>query len=173
MARGLQPLLGLSFIWNVDAQVGANANTDPPLPSGYPWVASIWAGGPGNINPLEADYMWMYDDGFGGSNIDCETAGASGCWVHRESILSVGSCTTCLMGAGYAVVGGAPSMGASSWSRTGPPRRWRSRGPTTCRRTSGRGAPPAPIAAKTASSGTGGYREVAARRRALLLLRSL
>ena len=37
--RGLQPFVGLSFFWNVDAQVGALANADPPSPRGYPWVA--------------------------------------------------------------------------------------------------------------------------------------
>jgi hypothetical protein len=163
VARGQQPLLGLSFIWNVDAEIGADANVDPPLPTGYPWVASIWAGGPGNMNPLEADYVWMYDDGFGGPNIDCETAGASGCWVHRESILSVGSCTTCIMGAGYADVRGAPSLAAVIVEPVGA-------APSLAFTWANNVAPylgravsvaPAPVAAKTAPSGSGGYREVA------------
>ena len=162
-ACGLQPFVGLSFIWDVDAQVGAIANTDPPLPTGYPWVGSIWAGGPGNMNPLEADYIWMYDDGFGGPNIDCRSAGASGCWVHRDNILSAGSCTTCIVGAGYSVVGGAPSMAALFVEPSGAAPfvsfTWDSNVLPYLGRSVA--VAPAPLGAKTATSGTGGYREVA------------
>jgi hypothetical protein len=47
--------------------------------------ASIAAGG--QISALDADYGWMYNDGYGGSNLDCEMPNASGCWGHRDNIL--------------------------------------------------------------------------------------
>jgi hypothetical protein len=47
--------------------------------------ASIAAGG--QINALDADYGWMYDDGYGGSNVDCDTPTAPGCWGHRDNLL--------------------------------------------------------------------------------------
>jgi hypothetical protein len=52
--------------------------------SGEPGAA-IAAGG--DINPLDADYGWMYNDGPGGSNADCRTPSAKGCWGHRDNIL--------------------------------------------------------------------------------------
>jgi len=156
--RGLQPYLGLSFPWSVDAQIGADGNGDPPAPTGNPWVATIWAGG-GNISPLEADYIWMYDDGFGGPNIDCESAAASGCWVHRDNILGVGSCTTCVVGAGYAVVGGNASMTAVFDEPSGSPPSLSFTWANNVVPFLGRG--PTPVGAGSPSQGTGGYREVA------------
>ena len=47
--------------------------------------ASIAAGG--QISVLDADYAWMYDDGYGGSNVGCKTPNGSGCWGHRDNIL--------------------------------------------------------------------------------------
>ncbi len=157
--RGLQPFLGLSFFWNVEAQIGAAANADPPTPTGYPWVATEWAGGSADESALEADYIWMYDDGFGGPNIDCQTANAAGCWVHRDNILSVGSCTTCSVGAGYAVVDGVASMAAVFVESSGAP-------PFLSFTWAGNVAPylgraPPPVAAVSSPSATGGYREVA------------
>ena len=52
--------------------------------SGNPGAA-IAAGG--QIGALEADYSWMYNDGYGGPNSDCKTANAPGCWKHRDNIL--------------------------------------------------------------------------------------
>lgn len=37
---------------------------------------------------LEADFMWMYDDGPGSANADCRSAGQPGCWGHRDNILA-------------------------------------------------------------------------------------
>jgi len=89
--RGLQPLLGLTVAWNLVAQIGADDNTDPGAGSGYLLVAGEWAGGV--YNALEADLDWMYEDGPGTINVRCPSAGASGCWEHRNEILSLGSCT--------------------------------------------------------------------------------
>ena len=47
--------------------------------------ASIAAGS--NISALDADYIWMYDDGYGGPNFDCKTPKTAGCWGHRDNIL--------------------------------------------------------------------------------------
>jgi hypothetical protein len=46
---------------------------------------SISAGS--NISALDADYSWMYNDGFGGPNFDCKTPKTAGCWGHRDNIL--------------------------------------------------------------------------------------
>jgi hypothetical protein len=108
--RGLQPLLGLTVPWNLVAQIGADDNTDPGAGSGYVSVAGVWAGGV--YNALEADLDWMYEDGPGAINVGCPSAGAPGCWEHRNEILSMGSCTTCVAGAGYDSVSGASSMTA-------------------------------------------------------------
>ena len=73
---------------------------------------------------LEADYMWMYEDGWGGSssstpNLACTFAGALGCWGHRDQLLGFDGtynfgvglhCTTCEMGTGFAVVNGTGSL---------------------------------------------------------------
>jgi len=52
--------------------------------SGQPGAA-IAAGN--QISALDADYGWMYDDGPGGSNYDCTSPTARGCWGHRDNIL--------------------------------------------------------------------------------------
>ena len=36
---------------------------------------------------LEADFVWMYDDGPGSANVDCTSSDPSGCWGHRHDIL--------------------------------------------------------------------------------------
>jgi hypothetical protein len=54
--------------------------------SGYPG-ASLAAGE--LISVLDADYHWMYDDGYGGPNVDCMTPTAAACWGHRDNILGL------------------------------------------------------------------------------------
>ena len=77
---GLDPLL------NAAAQAGAVAKADPAPPGGYQFTSwgSIFAL---DYTPLGADFAWMYDDGWGGTNLDCSTPSASGCWGHRDNIL--------------------------------------------------------------------------------------
>ncbi len=111
--RGLPPIDYLTSQLDSYAQGGANAGTDPSFPSvvtgGAPitFGGSIWAGGLTSV--LEADYYWMYDDGWGGTsttNAACSASNPSGCWGHRDIILhAFPSCPT-----------GAPvlSMGAAS-----------------------------------------------------------
>jgi hypothetical protein len=65
------------------AQKGAKTSSDPLGPAGHAW-GSIWAG---VADPLAADYLWMYDDGPGGINLDCQQPTDPGCWGHRDNIL--------------------------------------------------------------------------------------
>ncbi|MGH9021317.1 MAG: hypothetical protein ACRDV0_09935, partial [Acidimicrobiales bacterium] len=123
--RGLPPYLGLNAALTSAAQHAAATRSDPGVaanfpmgtdPQGSPSFGGAWAGG---FNVLVADYVWMYDDGWGGAgqtaNIACTSSGAAGCWAHRDELLGsdpgfnpgVGlGCTTCEMGTGFALVNG-------------------------------------------------------------------
>jgi len=87
------PLTGRNVRLDASATAGARQNRDPsPVAkvNGARWyeVSSNWAGGTGAMgSPLFAYYEWMYDDGPGGSNLDCRHAGDSGCWGHRDDTL--------------------------------------------------------------------------------------
>ena len=92
--RGLPPINDMTSQLDAYAQGGANAGTDPSFPSalsgGAPltWGGAVWAGGLSSV--LEADYFWMYDDGWGGSgttNAACSPSTPSECWGHRDIIL--------------------------------------------------------------------------------------
>ena len=90
--RGLQPLTGMTAQLDAIAQAGANALGDPAfnftsLSGGTPLRVGVsnWAGG--FSGALEADYFWMYDDGFGSPNVDCPNPSAAECWGHRRDIL--------------------------------------------------------------------------------------
>ena len=69
------------------AYQGARAGADPTGPSGYAWGSNLAMGYP---TALSADYVWMYDDGANSPNVDCQSAGASGCWGHRHNVLIQG-----------------------------------------------------------------------------------
>jgi hypothetical protein len=95
--RGLPPVAGMVDSLNALASDAAATDADPMLPgwSVGPFQvngwSSIWAG---DLNALASDYDWMYNDGWGpqGSyNLDCQSAGAAGCWGHRHAILRTGS----------------------------------------------------------------------------------
>ena len=85
-ARGLQPFASLVSSLNAASQKGALSDSDPGSPGKK---FSSWNGEwAGNVsNGLEADYLFMYDDGTNGPNTDCPGPGAPGCWAHREGIL--------------------------------------------------------------------------------------
>ena len=92
--RGLPPAVVLTRSLDKIAQAGAQAGQDPALgdvPRRLPgggrtaFVGVTWSGG--WINPLGADYGWMYDDGPGGNNGDCSAASPRLCWGHRDTIL--------------------------------------------------------------------------------------
>jgi hypothetical protein len=98
--RGLTPVSGLAS--SLDAVAGAAAADDSdPMPTKLNGnvATSNWAAGTGSS--LVADFLWMYDDGPGSSNVDCANAGDPGCWGHRHDILYPFS-GPIAMGAGYA-----------------------------------------------------------------------
>jgi hypothetical protein len=128
-ARGLPPYVGINAALTADAQHAAATNSDPSVAAGFPMAndaqgsagfGGAWSGG---YSVLAADYIWMYDDTWGGSaaktsNIACTSAGAAGCWAHRDELLGsdpgynqgVGlGCTNCEMGTGFAMVNGNAS----------------------------------------------------------------
>jgi len=83
-ARGL-PAMADNAQLDVMAAAGAQAGADPTGPSGYSWGSNISWGYP---TALAADFAWMYDDGPGGTNASCTATDTSGCWGHRDNILS-------------------------------------------------------------------------------------
>jgi hypothetical protein len=87
VGRGLAPALGLSRTFDKFALKGALADTDPEPPN--PLDGDVWGSNweTGFPSTLEADFMWMYDDGYGSFNVACPHRGASGCWGHRHNIL--------------------------------------------------------------------------------------
>jgi hypothetical protein len=132
--RGLQPFQYLTSQLNSYALAGANAGTDPSFPSSVSgggsitYGGSIWAGGLTSVP--EADYYWMYDDGWSGSsttNIACSPANIAGCWGHRDIVLhQFPSCPTgppiLSMGAAYSASGyAAGSIAAIMVSSCAPP----------------------------------------------------
>jgi hypothetical protein len=118
VARGVPPLVGLTPVLSADAGLAAKQSRDPDADSAYGTLqvavvngsygeGGTWDGD--SPNPIAAMFGWIYDDGWGGpkhtSNYDCTSAGASGCWGHRDELLgeySGPSCTTCVAGAGFA-----------------------------------------------------------------------
>ena len=133
--RGLPPISYMTAQLNGDAQQGADAGDDPGFPTTLGggdqviWGGSIWAGGLSSV--FEADYYWMYSDGFGGANggttnSACATPSSSGCWGHRDIILhQFGSCgsaaPTLSMGAAFSATGAAGgSIAAQLIATCGP-----------------------------------------------------
>jgi hypothetical protein len=92
-ARGLRPFVALVPQLDARASVAARKNVDPSLTSwhvgraqAWKWVSN-WAD---DINPLAADYDYMYNDGYSKSgtiNGACTSTHPSGCWAHRHNIL--------------------------------------------------------------------------------------
>ena len=88
-AYGYTTISGLNTALDEAAAGGVRNETDPLPPAvETPWrgFGSDWA----STGPLLAYYLWMYDDGYPGPNLDCASAGASGCWGHRHVILGEG-----------------------------------------------------------------------------------
>ena len=129
-ARGLPAYLGINAALSSAAQRAAQTNNDPALVPGFP-VATTTGGVPawggawsGGFSVLAADYIWMYDDGWGGSraatsNIACTSPSAGGCWGHRDELLGydpgynpgVGlDASSVEVGVGFAQVGSASSF---------------------------------------------------------------
>ncbi len=127
---GLPAIAGLSSTLDSVAQIGVSDDSDPDpdpaLPTGLDiegW-ASNWAGG--FANDLLAYYEWMYDDGPGSPNGDCQSPTDPGCWGHRQDVLSYASAGALVMGAatgldsdgrpGYAMTIVATPQASTSWT---------------------------------------------------------
>ena len=86
--RGRRAVLGRSKSLDALARQGAKQDRDPSFPD--PFTGSSgganWAGA-GNSALLD-DFYWMYDDGPGSFNEDCQHAGDPGCWGHRHDIIN-------------------------------------------------------------------------------------
>jgi hypothetical protein len=51
-------------------------------------------------------YGWIYDDGPGGTNLDCPNKDGSGCWAHRHGLLGdFGTVGSLVMGAAINPIG--------------------------------------------------------------------
>ncbi|HEY1828931.1 MAG TPA: IPT/TIG domain-containing protein, partial [Acidimicrobiales bacterium] len=119
--RGLSQFSGLSQTLANQDNATFPSDYDPPAPSGYrdSEYASNFAEG---YNALLADYAWMYDDGYSGSNIMCAAGNVSGCWIHRDNILGswnpspgqtpeLGAGCDALAGSGCVATGASAAMG--------------------------------------------------------------
>lgn len=94
VSRGLNPVLGVNTQMSTWALTGARKSSDAPLGawnltggSQLQTYGSVWAG---DLNSLDAAFLWMYADGWGASgssNADCTSARAAGCWGHRQVML--------------------------------------------------------------------------------------
>ena len=142
--RGLPPINYMTTQLNSYAQAGADGATDPSFPSALTggsavtFGGSLWAGALSSV--LEADYYWMYSDGWGGtsgtSNEACSQANPAECWGHRDIILhEYANCPNgppvLSMGAAYSSTGyaggsiaaifvsscGAPTDAIMSWGQ--------------------------------------------------------
>ncbi len=102
--RGLSEFAGLDPSLNTAAQSGAQSSTDPVPPAGYSYTSagSIFAQ---DYTPLGADFAWMYDDGYGGTNLDCTSPSSSGCWGHRDNVLGNWTTTGTTIGTQTAMMG--------------------------------------------------------------------
>ena len=85
--RGLPPAVGITASYDAHAVTATQFHGDVLNYSSTSYYASDWAGG--YSSALEADYAYMYQDGWGGSksattNFDCTSATSSGCWGHLE-----------------------------------------------------------------------------------------
>lgn len=82
--RGLVPFVGISKTLSTYALQGAQTNSDPPFPSWTTYGAGNWVG---SVNAFWGEFEWMYDDGYGSTNLDCSSPTAAGCWGHRHNII--------------------------------------------------------------------------------------
>jgi hypothetical protein len=106
---GLPPVLGTTARENQYAANGITNETDPSEPLGwdaghshfYTMYASNWAAG--YTSALYTYYEWMYNDGPGGTNIDCTSSNRTGCWGHRQNTLANFPSSTIVMGAAYGI----------------------------------------------------------------------
>jgi hypothetical protein len=85
--RGLAPVKGVSGTLDAAARVGARSGNPPILPTGLAagHSATLWSS---VWSPVLADYLFLYDDGEGGVNLDCVTHHLGPCWADRRALLA-------------------------------------------------------------------------------------
>ncbi|MGC8499156.1 MAG: YncE family protein [Acidimicrobiales bacterium] len=97
VTRGLAPAVAMTSALNADSQLAAARQTDPAPATReihqLVTYSSNWAQSPAiTQSSLFAHFGWMYADGpppyTAGVNVACPKAGDSGCWGHRDGILS-------------------------------------------------------------------------------------
>jgi hypothetical protein len=111
--RGLAPFRGITARLNRTATQAAVAQVDPaPAYSaiGQFVLLDYQSNWTSNFGPLAGDYGWMYDDGYGSYNVDCPTRSASGCWGHRDIILTTYDKPDLISGVGSNKRGGLLSI---------------------------------------------------------------
>jgi hypothetical protein len=120
IAYGLPVITGITRALDSADESAMTADADPDptaLLSGlsnYAWTSN-WAGNWANAS--YAYYEWMYDDGFSGSetsNIDCSSATATGCWIHRRNVLAFADSGTLVLGVSV----GTDRLGETSYATT-------------------------------------------------------
>jgi hypothetical protein len=90
--RGLYPAMAMVKRLDSIAALAASGDQDPS--DSARGFSSIWSSAPSSLGQfaLFADFGWMYDDGpppqYIFRNVDCTRARQSGCWGHRDNILS-------------------------------------------------------------------------------------
>jgi len=123
VSRGEPPVVGLSKAADVMAQRAAHSNEDPML-SNQPAIHGATGGWTANwaaaVSPLDANYSWMYLDGWAGKghtfNYACTSPSARGCWGHRNDIL-VNSAELPCYAKSCTLVMGAGNV-AGNWAKT-------------------------------------------------------
>lgn len=117
VSRGEAPVADLVNTYDSYLQTAVNTDNDPVLPIGS---LGVWSGG--NATPLGAMYGWLYDDGYNSGNLDCTSPTASGCWGHRNNLLtdpsSFGNPDE-MDGAAGTDSGGSPSYAIALWDDGG------------------------------------------------------
>ena len=97
VTRGLAPAVAMTSALNADSQLAAARQIDPtPTAREIRQLItyfSNWAQSPAiTQSSMFAHFGWMYSDGpppyTAGVNLECPKAGDSGCWGHRDDILS-------------------------------------------------------------------------------------
>lgn len=91
--RSLAPVVGLNPTLTARGVLGAAKGVDPSV-AGWqlgPLTGRTWTANQATVlNPLQADWLWMYADGWAGSqtsNVDCTSARSAACWGHRHNVL--------------------------------------------------------------------------------------
>ncbi|MGN6724036.1 MAG: hypothetical protein ACTHJM_15625 [Marmoricola sp.] len=102
--RGLPAFVGLNSTLDQVAARGSKGHTDPAFPSWTRDGGSNWSS---TYNAFWTEYLWMYQDGIGGSNMACSSRNTSGCWAHRRNILAKYGSPRVMGAAGYSNGGDA------------------------------------------------------------------